>query len=136
MDEYKSILSHLPEKKPPQRLLHTILERISTLEDRRARRQFMVGMLGVVFSSLGLWYGALYALIELKASGLYQYTSVLISDGDAFGVFWKEFLLAASESFPIVSSIIILSMLFILLNSLRSAIRGTREGARLFFTHF
>lgn len=134
--ERQNPILNLPEHKPPRGLLGAILNRIDTLEARRAQKQFLVGVAGMAVSFVGLWYGSLYAVAELKSSAFYQYTAVLFSDADIIIAFWKDFLLAIAESFPVISAFVACSFLFLFLSSLRSLVRGSRRGVALLFTHY
>jgi hypothetical protein len=133
MDTYKSIISGMPTHNPPHKLLDTILQRVNELERRRARRQLAVGVASIASSFVGMWYGTIHAIAELQSSSFSQYMTVFFSDIDVIGSFWKESLFAVTESFPAISVLILLSMIFIFLNSLRSAMRGIHR--ETVFTH-
>lgn len=98
----------LPTIDTPPALSGTIIARIHTLENRRARRE--LGLLGVST----LTFGALlipaveYAWNELYASTLYEMLSLLFSDGSLIFSHTQTFGLALLESFPSFALLLVL----------------------------
>ena len=58
---------------------------------------------------------------DLAQSGLYEYFSLMFSNGGSIFSYWKELILSIAESLPTMSIILSLSLVFILFLSIKYA---------------
>ena len=56
---------------------------------------------------------------DLAQSGLYEYFSLIFSNGNSIFSYWKELILSIAESLPIMSIILSLSLVFVFFLSLK-----------------
>ena len=124
--DYEKLFKNLYSLEPPERLYQAILARIEVEKIRAAR--IRVGLLGFValISVVAVVPIFQYIVREFAQSGFYQYASLLISDSGVLIAHWKEFMLSLVESTPILGATIFLSIIFVLLSSLRLAIKNIR----------
>jgi hypothetical protein len=84
------------------------------------------------FASLaGLLPAIKILFTDLAKSGLYEYFSLIFSDGGSIISYWKEFIFSLAESLPIMSMIFALSLTFVFFLSLRYVIKQIDRGQSL-----
>lgn len=109
----------------PRNVYDHILLRVETARMRAARmRLALFGALS--FASLAALFPALqYAAQGFYQSGSYEYLSLVFSDGTALLPYWKEFLLTLAESLPVFEIAVVLGVVYVLLESIKLAVRNT-----------
>ena len=65
---------------------------------------------------------------DLVKSGLYEYFSLIFSNGGSIISYWKELMLSIAESLPIMSIVISLSLIFIFFLSIKFATKQIIKG--------
>ncbi len=126
MDPYEKLFAHVRHKEPPKGLYQAIIGRISIEASTQARRRsYLFGALSVI--SLGAFIPALqYAVSGLSQSGLNNYLSLLLSDGQTMLLYWKDFALAVTDSVPLMSITASLAALFVFLGSVKALVSTLR----------
>lgn len=120
------IFRNLTQLEPPHGLLGSIVARIMR-EQRRSARVWVGFLLGSVLASCAVLIPAVqYAAREFIQSGFYQYLSLAFSDGGVLLASWKEFLLLLAESLPLTRTVLVLTILFVMLGSLRLMMRDMK----------
>jgi hypothetical protein len=76
-----------------------------------------------LISFLGLIPAWKALLSNLTQSGVYEYFSLIFSNGSSVLSYWKELALSIAESLPLMSIILSLSLVFILFLSLKYVTR-------------
>lgn len=118
MKEKNSVL--FIEIDPPQALCGAILLEIETEKLRRARLHFL-SVSTLAATSLAVIFPVLrYTAEAFSQSGFYQYASLLFFDGGSVLPYWKEFSLTIVESFPLMEITLSLSLVLVLVWSLRT----------------
>jgi len=117
-------LSFLTEVDPPEALSLRVLACIQAEKRRLARiRLYLFGTVST-FSFVALFPAFQYTLSEIASSGFYDYASLLISDTSSLLPYWKEFTLSLVETLPVFGIVLSLALIFLMLESLRTAIRN------------
>lgn len=75
------------------------------------------------FSLLGLIPASSALSVKLTQSGFYEYMSLVFSSNNSILVYWKELLLSITESLPIMDITLSLSLIFILLTSIKYTVK-------------
>ncbi len=126
LQNYNKILDNLEMQEPTPELYRSILTNIETARIRSARQR-LVFFAGVALVSVaGLVSASQYVLQEFYRSGFYDYVSLIFSDSSSLVNSWKEFGLVLAESLPALALATALTMLFVLLGSLRSTVKNAR----------
>lgn len=122
--DYGYIFRNSETKAPRRELPGLILARIHSAEKRAAKTKCAI-LSAVSFASFAALFPAFqYTWMEFARSGFYEYASLLFSDGSALLPYWKEFSLLLAESLPLFGLILVFGLLFILLESLQSAVKN------------
>ena len=74
-----------------------------------------------IVSLASLIFVSVLAYQDLLASGLPNYFSLLFSDWSTVGTLWKEFSYVILESLPVMSTILMLGVIFITMLSLKKS---------------
>ncbi len=111
---------------PPQELYNKILLGIEQKQKQEAKLKLAFSGFFTLASLLALVPAVQYALQGFSQSGFYNYFSLLFSDGLTLLTYWKEFSLSLAESFPLTEMVVFLSIMFILLISLKLFIKNTK----------
>lgn len=123
---YEKLFQSLRHIEPPQELYGGIVARITREQRHRAIiRLFFLGF-AVLLSFAALIPTFRYLSNDFYQSGSYQYLSLIFSDGGMLISYWKEFMLSIAESLPIISIAAFLSILFIMLGSLKLAAQNIK----------
>jgi len=60
---------------------------------------------------------------DLTQSGIYEYLSLAFSNGNLIFIYWKEFAFSITESLPTISILLSLSLIFVLLLSIKYVVK-------------
>lgn len=94
---------------------------------RKQKQQALLLTWGYSFAGALSFFGLIFVtkdiLTKFAQSGLYDYLSLLSSDGKAIVSHWKEFTLSITESLPLTSITVSLFLLFVILISARRIFR-------------
>jgi len=126
MDKNRQKLScEISVIRPSRELYNNILLRVE--KDRVRGAQIRLALFGVAsFASFAALFPAFqYAGQAFYQSGSYEYLSLIFSEGTALLPYWKEFLFTIAESLPIIEIATVLVVVFILLESVKMAVRNT-----------
>jgi hypothetical protein len=94
------------------------------LRDKRITRFKLWASATILLASLvGLFPVANALLNDLARSGLYEYFSLIFSNGWSVLSYWKELTLSLAESLPTTSIIFTLSLVFVFFLSLRYMVK-------------
>ncbi len=112
--------------KAPSHLCEAVLNRLKA-EQRKASR-IKLGIFSVLaLASLAAIFPAVnYLVSEFGKSGSSQYLSLIFSDWSTLASYWQDFALSLAESLPVLGIIAVLSSVFMLLNSIRIAIKNIK----------
>jgi hypothetical protein len=125
-NKFEKILKNTYEIEPPEGLFGKILARIN-LAKRRSATARAVFFGAVTVASLAVIIPIFQSFIQIfSQSSFYQYFSLIFSDGQTILLYWKEFALSLVESLPITELIILSSIIFILLGSIRLASKNLK----------
>lgn len=116
---YKKLFSNLNQAEPPHQLYLNIISRIELETARTARTRFILFSAVTLAALIAVIPAFQYALQEFTRSGFSQYLSLIFSDGGTMLAYWQEFTLTLAESLPIFGPALFLSVIFILLGSLK-----------------
>jgi len=122
--EYKKIFRQIDEKKPARDLPGKILARIHTAKRRSARIHFFALSALSTVSFVALFPAFRFTMEEFSRTGFYEFFSLAFSDTATILPLWKTFVLSLAETLPVLALAIFFSVLFILLESLRSAVKN------------
>lgn len=112
-------------------LAQNVWQTIVTREKRNTRIKLWVFSLAGIASLAGLIPAFKILSNDLAQSGFYEYSSLVFSDGISHLSYWKEFLFSLAESLPMVSIILLLSLIFTLFLSLKYIARQIIKGQLL-----
>ncbi len=101
-DNYQKLFNSLEDAPVPNGLKESVLLRIESeaLKQRRIQMGFFVS--ASFASGFGTVFLFTLLLKSLSQSGLYEYLSLIFSDGGALVSFWKEFAFTFMESLPVL----------------------------------
>lgn len=121
-----SFFENLEEIEPNQEIFESIMLSISLAERRSARIKLTI--LGGIslLSFLAIFPLLQYSGNQFYQSGFTEYFSLIFSDWTTLSIYWKDLMISLAESLPILSTTAILLSVFVLLTSLRSAIKNFR----------
>ena len=113
---------------PPADLLYKIMDRIGAEKKRRQIRRHLAFFSLSLIGSVAAFYPAGQMLWhDFNASGFFQFFSLLFSDSEIVLKYWQNFLFSLLEALPIVSVIILLSLVWIFLESLKFFVRDLKD---------
>ena len=112
----------------PENLRSSIMVGIRTEEQKRARVWLVVAVCIALSAIASIPALVQYAVSSLYQSSFYTYLSLVFSDPDVVGQYWREFGLTLLESLPVVGIILCLIAAFALLMSLKLFARNMRFG--------
>lgn len=108
-DKYKKLFGYINLIEPPKGLQSRILAKISMEEKRFAKiKVWAFGGSTAVSFCASLW-AIIYLVGSIKATGFWQYFSLIFSENGAMLAYWRELSFSLAESLPIVSLIIFLT---------------------------
>lgn len=125
-NNYEKIFQKLGQIEVPEGLGGKIMAKIEAQKIRSAKTRFVFLAITAVASVFAAVPALQYAAREFYQSGFYQYFSLLFSDGGAVMASWKEFALSLAESLPLLGATVFLSIVFILLGSIRLAVKNMK----------
>jgi hypothetical protein len=119
--------THFNAPEPPAGLFHKIMARI-----KEEHRLMSIRRRIFVFSSLSII--SIVALIptfnwthqSFSQSGFFQFFSLIFTDTSVVLAYWKSFVLALTESFPIINTAVFLVVFAIFLSSLKSLAKNIK----------
>ena len=92
-----------------------------TMREKRIAQYKLLAFALTGLASLGGLVPAFKILLgDFARSGFYEYFSLIFSDGRSILSYWKEFVFSLAESLPTMSIILTLSLIFILILSLKN----------------
>ncbi len=106
-----------------ERMQRSIICRVENFEIKRSHRRSMVYETISIIGLLFLIPVIYYIIISSTQSGFGKYISLIYTDSSYILTNWKEFTLSIMSSIPIMGVIVILSILFIVVSSLRRTVR-------------
>jgi len=124
MAEYN--FDNLKDIDPPEYLSGRILAQIGEHKKRMARINFFL------FETAGLVSLAIaaasfkFAIDDFSQSGFYSYASLIFSDLNVIAVYWKDFVILLAESVPLLWFTAFLASIFILLESIKNALKNKK----------
>jgi len=123
---YKQIFETLNMVEPPKALHVNILAQINSQRKRAARIKFVLFGLSTLLSFVGLIPAFVYLVQQFQQSGLYQYLSLIFSDGSAVVSYWQDYALSVIELIPFTEVMLFLAVLFVLLGSAKLVMKNMR----------
>jgi len=123
MRDYDELFRTLPADELPSGFIPATLTRIAHARLARARRMLVLHSTLFVASFVALIPATQYFLSELSRSDIFQYLSLLFSDGGAVMTYWQDFSLLVLESLPVLGVVVLLSTLLALVASARTVLR-------------
>lgn len=125
--DYEKLFSHLEQPEPPDCLLNKIINHIRQKRRLQALKWrfplFAVLLVGSATAAIPAFQSARSSLVE---SGFTQFLSLLFYDTGAVMAYWDSFASALLESFPVISIVLFLAVVFIFLESLKRVARDIR----------
>ncbi|MBU6141544.1 hypothetical protein KGO95_00305 [Patescibacteria group bacterium] len=116
----------LTEAEPSPALYHAVLHRIDHERARQAKFR-LAGLLALALASLGALVPAFhYTAQEFARTGVFQYASLLFSDGSLMATYWREFVMTVIESIPVLGVVFMLSAVGTFLASMILALKNMR----------
>lgn len=110
-----------------EKLFNKIMARIGKEQRRLAvKRRITVFSLGLMASTAAFFPTLAMTRNELAESGFLNFVSLVFSDLNAVLANWQNFLFAILESFPTISVIAFLAVIFVFLQSLKLMGRETK----------
>ena len=85
------------------------------------RRNALVFSFASITSITALLFVSVKTYQDLLSSGILNYFSLLLSDWVTIGSLWKEFSYVILESLPAVSAVLMLSVIFIVMLSIKKS---------------
>jgi hypothetical protein len=118
------VLDTMMEKdiEPPEGLLLKIMNKIRLQKRRNLRLRFGLFMSTLLFSGGAAIPAFEHMRFAISESGFSQFFSLLFSDTGAVLAYAGNFTSALLESFPVMSMVLFLAVVFIFLNSVQSLI--------------
>jgi len=123
---YKQLFERLQSFEPPKALHANILARINVARTRAARIKSVLFGLTTVLSFAALIPAFTYLAQQFQQSGLYQYLSLIFSDGEVVLSYWQDYALSIVESIPFTEIIVFMTVLFVLLGSAKLVVKNIR----------
>lgn len=112
------------EIEPPKELYHRILTQITLAKRRRVRIRLSLLSVTIAGSAVALIPAAQYTVKEFAQSGFYQYLLLAFSDSGTLALYWREYMFTLVESLPLIGVTLVLSGIFVLLGSLKLALKN------------
>lgn len=101
-DTYQKLFNMIEETPFPQGLKEAIWKKIEAEAKKQRRIQMGMYISASFASGFGMVFLFTLLLKSLAASGIYEYLSLIVSDGGTLISFWKEFALTFMESLPVL----------------------------------
>ncbi|MFA5021238.1 MAG: hypothetical protein WC517_04240 [Patescibacteria group bacterium] len=108
-------------------LFNRIMARIEREKIKTARRKAVFFAGTFLISVLASWPSFNLLRADLAASGFLDYLSLVFSDFGIVAVYWQSFSLALLETLPLISVIISLTLVWIMLESLKLLVRDFKN---------
>ena len=122
MDKTKDILTVAP----PENLYFAVISRIGSEKKKTAMRQIIYTGVAILLSVFAFVEAFFVMLGSLARSGFYNYFSLIFSDGFALASSWKDFVFSLVESFSFFEFFILLSLVFVVLVSIRLIVKNMK----------
>ncbi len=110
--------------KTPENLYSTVILRIDSEKRKSAKRRLFYTSGAILISVVAFVEASASMLGSLARSGFYNYFSLIFSDGFALVSSWKEFVFSLVESFSVSEFIVLLSIVFVVLISVKILIKN------------
>jgi hypothetical protein len=104
------------------KMLRSVICRVEKYEVSRSHKRSIAYSVISFGAILGLIPIVLFIVESSYSSGFGQYLSLFVSDSSYMIQNWREFMLSAVSSLPIMGAISVLLILFILTNALRRTV--------------
>ena len=121
--DYEKLFAGLDRHEPPDYLLANILAAIDVKKRRAARLRLALFGSFALASLVAIFPAIQYFVAQFSQSGFYQYFSLLFSDWNLALTYWNDFVLSLAEALPVLATTTVLSVILILLGSLRFAVK-------------
>jgi len=131
--DFEKIFNKLDKIEPPADLVDKILTRIALAKKRQTLCRVTLGLALSVASGIAIFASLINIGQVLNTSGFFQYLSLVQSDSGLLLVLWKDFSLSLAETLPVLSLTLLMTTVWIFLQSLRltvSLIYGHNISAR------
>lgn len=112
----------LNQAEPSANLSMKIMNSVINYDRRRNRIRLITHSILSLVTFIALIPAVRYLLINLSESGFYSYFSLLISDSKYALIYFGDFIMSLTNSWPILASIIVLLITIALINSIRKII--------------
>jgi hypothetical protein len=126
MENYKKLFANIEPILTPKGLNTAILTRIESEKKHTAKIRLWYTSFVSILSLIASVPAIQYFVTEFAKSGFYQYISLIFSDGGSMFLYWKELLLSLAESIPVLSTIAVLAIILVLLESIKYIVKDTR----------
>jgi len=113
---------------PPEGLFEKIVARVAIERERSLRRKRRFTLAFLTFTAFGACIPLTISLIQqMQESGFFTYTSFVLSDTQIVLAHWQGYVAGLVETAPLLPLTGLLSVLFIFLVSLRSAMHDSPQ---------
>lgn len=121
----KELAQRTQPPKTPHGLYESICSRVDVLEQRRARVWGISAFFVACVSVVTTFFSVSYVLERFYTSGFYEYWSLAFSES-AVVAYWKEFVLALTESLPVLGMIAVLMSVGVFVWAISCVVRTIR----------
>lgn len=111
---------------PPKGLFERILKRIHKEERLLVLRKVIIFSVMLVGSLVGFVPSLKMLLSDFSSSGFVNFFSLIFSDPSAVAMYWRSFTMILLETLPALSLTLFLTVLLILLQSIKSLTRNLK----------
>lgn len=121
---FEKLFSHLKPPEPPADLLDKILNRIQREKKLiNIKRRIVVFSLGVLGPAIAFIPAFRAVQAEIAESGFSELFSLIFSDLSVVINLWDQFILSILESLPVMSMVLLFTIIFVFLGSLKYLVR-------------
>jgi ABC-type phosphate/phosphonate transport system permease subunit len=124
---YEKLFAHLKPLEPPEGLFEKIVyclrEEQRFLNVKRRLVIFSIGLIGSVAAFIPVFKMVRTEFVE---SGFIQFFSLLFSDFGIVISYWQNFAMTLLETLPITSLILLLAVVLVFLESLKSLVKNIK----------
>jgi hypothetical protein len=126
MENHNRIFANLEQKMPPKGLETAIFARILREKRQGARIRLFWTSASAALSFAAIIPAVKFLITQFVQSGFYQYISLVFSDSSVILSVWKELALSLAESFPVMETALVLTLVLIVLGSVRYIVRDSK----------
>ncbi len=127
MKTYRNLFNNLGTRDPSPQLSENIMKEVRRFENKKIRIRFILSSLIACASLGGIIESVLRLIQSSNQSGFFQYLSLLFSDSATFFSYWKEFAFSLAESLPLMSVVLLLSVVAVFLWSTSRALKDAEK---------